>query len=360
MRIVLIAGTRPDLMKIAPLLRAIERSPGIETVLLHTGQTADWRMNGLIFRQLAIPEPDVNFGVDGGSLASQLAAVMMRFESMVTQMRPDCILVFGNVHRALACVLIAAKLHIKIIHVEAGLRSFNRTMPEEINRILTDSLSDLLFCSETCCLDNLRQEGVPESKMHLVGNVLVDTLLCYRQRAEASKILRALELNPGRYAVATIHHSSNTDDPATFSRILSALKIIGREMPVVFPIHPRTRAQLPAEVVCRHPEVRYIDPLGYLDFVKLMSSAGVVLTDSGGIQEETTVLNVQCLTLGKNTDRPCTVEMGSNRVVGTDPDRIIEAYRHCQNGGRKTAKVPPLWDGRASERIAKTIAASCC
>jgi UDP-N-acetylglucosamine 2-epimerase (non-hydrolysing) len=360
MKIILVTGARPDFVKVAPLINALNRPPAIDPVLVNTGQCDDWRMCGLIFHQLAIPEPDINLSVDGGSLASQYAAVIMRFESLLMQQLPDCVLVLGNVHRAIACVLIAAKMRIKVIHVEAGLRSFDRSMPEETNRVLTDNLSDLLFCSEQSAIENLRREGVPESKICFVGNLIADTLVRNREKAEASKILSALEIGNSPYAVVTVHHRSNLESTA-LSRIISAMKIIGREMPVIFPMHPRTRARLSlSEIQSNSSRIKFIDPLGYLDFIKLISSAKVVFTDSGGVQEETTILNVPCLTLQANTDRPCTVEMGSNRIVGTDPADILEGYRSGQNGGRKVAKIPPLWDGRAAERIAETLAAVYC
>jgi UDP-N-acetylglucosamine 2-epimerase (non-hydrolysing) len=361
MKIILVTGARPDFIKTAPLMNALRRPPAIEPVLVNTGQYADWRMCGLIFHQLSIPEPEINLNVDGGSLASHFAAVMMRFESLLVQQRPDCILVLGNVHHAIACVLIAAKMRIKVIHVEAGLRSLDRSMPEETNRILTDSLSDLLFCSEHSAIENLRREGIPESKICFAGNVIIDTLLHNRKRAETSKILPALELDNIPYAVATVHHRSNVENADTLKDIISTMKIVGRDMPVVFPMHPEARKGISeSEMKDSHHNIRFIDPLGYLDFIRLISSAKVVFTDSGGVQEETTYLNVPCLTLQMNTDRPCTVEMGSNIAVGTDPGAIIEAYRHSQNGGRKIAKTPPLWDGRAAERIAATIATMYC
>jgi UDP-N-acetylglucosamine 2-epimerase (non-hydrolysing) len=360
MKIILVTGARPDFIKIAPLMNALNRPPAIDPVLVNTGQCDDWRMCGLIFHQLAIPEPDVNLSVDGGSLASQYAAVIMRFESLLMQQRPDCVLVVGSVHRAIACVLIAAKMGIKVIHVEAGLRSFDKSMPEETNRVLTDSLSDLLFCSEQSAIDNLRREGIPDDKICFVGNVIADTLAHNREKSQISKILSALEIGDRPYAVVTVHHSSNLESKA-LSRVISAMKTIGREMPVIFPMHPRARAQLSVPEMQNNCScIKFIDPLGYLDFIKLVSSAKAVFTDSGGVQEETTILNIPCLTLQANTDRPCTVEMGSNRIVGTDPDAIVEGYRRSQNSVRKVAKIPPLWDGRAAERIAETIAAVYC
>jgi UDP-N-acetylglucosamine 2-epimerase (non-hydrolysing) len=360
MKIVLVTGARPDFVKIAPLLDTLNRPSAINPVLVNAGQWDDWRMCGLIFHQLAMPEPDVNLSLEEGSLASQYAAVIERFESLLTEQRPDCILVVGNVHRAIACVLIAAKMGIKVIHVEAGLRSFDRSMPEETNRVLTDSLSDLLFCSEHCAIENLRREGVPENKICFVGNLIADTLIRNKEKAESSKILSALEVESKPYAVVTVHHRSNLDF-AALSGIISAMKNVGRDMPVIFPMHPRTRARLSVSEMQRNSScIKFIDPLGYLDFIKLASSAKVVFTDSGGVQEETTILNVPCLTLQAKTDRPCTVEMGSNRVVGTDPDCIIKGYKSSQNAGRRTNRIPPLWDGKAAERIAQTLAAVYC
>jgi UDP-N-acetylglucosamine 2-epimerase (non-hydrolysing) len=251
------------------------------------------------------------------------------------------------------------KLGIKLVHVEAGLRSFDRSMPEEINRILTDAISDLLFCTEPCGPRNLRREGVADEKIHLVGNVMIDTLMKHRARAEESGILRELALEPGRYAVLTLHRPSNVDDPETLAGILSALEVVARDMPLVFPSHPRTREKLRefglAERLARLPGLRMIAPAGYLDFLKLMSSARLVLTDSGGIQEETTILQVPCLTLRENTERPVTVEIGTNQLVGRDPERILAAYRKVLDGGGPAGRLPPGWDGRAAGRIVEVL-----
>jgi UDP-N-acetylglucosamine 2-epimerase (non-hydrolysing) len=358
MKIMLVAGTRPDFIKIAPLMYALNHPPAMESILVHTGQEKDWRMNGVFFQQLSIPDPDVSLDSDGSSVAARLTTIMLRFEPLLKKHHPDCVIVVGNVHHAIGCVLIAAEMGIKIVHVDAGLRSPDRNIPEEIERILADHLSDLLFCTEQSAIDNLIREGIPKSKIVLAGNVTIDSLWRYWNKARTSKILPALELPDSGYAVLTMHHRPNVRDSSAFSRVISAMRTIGRDMPVVFPMHPRSRERLTVEQMCRdHPMIRFIDPLGYVDFLKLISSAKVVFTDSGGVQEETTVLNVPCLTLRDSTDRPCTEEMGSNYVVGTDPDRIVDVYRHSQNGGRKTAATPPLWDGCASERIANTIAA---
>jgi UDP-N-acetylglucosamine 2-epimerase (non-hydrolysing) len=358
MKIMVAAGTRPDFIKIAPLLNALNQPPLMEPILVHTGQQRDWRMNGLFFQQLAIPDPDESLDSDGSSVAARLTTIMLRFEPMLKKHRPDCVIVVGNVHHAIGCVLIAAEMRIKVIHVDAGLRRPGRNTPEEIDRIMADHFSDLLFCTEQSAVDNLLREGIPKSKIVLAGNVTIDALWRYWKKARASTILPALELSESGYAVLTMHHRPNVQDTAAFSRIISAMRTVGNDMPVVFPMHPRARERLTVDQMCRdHPRIRFIDPLGYLDFLKLISSAKVVFTDSGGVQEETTVLNVPCITLGDSTDRPCTSEMGSNYVVGTDPNRIVDVYRHSQNGGRKTAATPPLWDGCASERIANTIAA---
>ncbi len=356
MKILLVAGTRPDFVKIASLMHALNQPPDIEPILVHTGQHSDWRMSGLFFHQLAIPDPDENLDIDGSSLAAKLASVVMRFETLLLEHRPDCILVLGDVQHAIGCVLLAAQMRIKVIHVEAGLRGSGRARLEEIERIIADHMSDLLFCTEQSGVDNLLREGIPQSKIHLVGNVMIDTLLRFKNKANASKILPALELPHNGYAVLTMHHDQNLEDSEAFSRIFSAMKIIGRDMPIVFPIHPKCRQRLSMTDLSRnHSEIRFIDPLGYNDFIKLVSSARVVMTDSGGVQEETTLLDVPCLTLRDGTDRPCTVEVGSNYVVGSDPDRIVDVFRSCLNGGRKKAGVPLLWDGQASGRIRKAL-----
>ena len=314
----------------------------------------------------------MNLGVGSASHAVQTAEIMRAFEPVVLAEKPDAVLVVGDVNSTIACGLVAVKPGVKLIHVEAGLRSFDRTMPEEINRLLTDAISYLLFCSEQSGVDNLRREGVPEEKIHMVGNVMIDTLLKNREKAEQSAILDKLGVNGRPYAVVTLHRPSNVDDPAMLGRIMGALEEIGREMPVIFPVHPRTRAMLEkwrenygdtipnsAEFgSCPHNSsvsLQLIDPLGYLDFLKLMAHARVVLTDSGGIQEETTILGTPCLTLRENTERPVTVEMGTNRLVGSDPARILDAYREVMAGNGMAARTPPLWDGQAARRIAECI-----
>jgi len=360
MKIVNVAGARPNFMKIAPLMKAFEVADGIEPMLVHTGQHYDERMSDLFFRQLGIPEPDVNLGVGSAGHALQTADIMKAFEPVLLEHRPDAVLVVGDVNSTIACGLVAVKLGIKLIHVEAGLRSFDRTMPEEINRILTDTISDILFCTERSGVDNLRREGIAPEKIFLVGNVMIDTLLGNRRKAEQSAVLDELALQQGGYAVLTLHRPANVDDPAVFGRLLDALEVIQQEMPVVFPIHPRTRKNLDSSPLGRRLEtmqnIRLIDPAGYLDFLKLMGSAKAVLTDSGGIQEETTILGVPCLTLRPNTERPVTTEIGSSRLVGSDTRRIIAAWRDIQSGRWPAPQTPELWDGRAAERIARILA----
>ena len=359
MKIINVVGARPNFMKIAPLMEAYKGWAAIEPVLVHTGQHYDERMSELFFRQLGIPEPDINLGVGSASHAVQTGAIMAAFEPVVLRRRPAAVLVVGDVNSTVACGLVAVKLGVKLIHVEAGLRSFDRSMPEEINRIVTDAISDLLFCSEPAGVENLRREGVDAGKVFLVGNVMIDTLLRNRAKADASPILQEQHLEPGGYAVLTLHRPANVDDAGAFGRILDALDVIQRDLPIVFPIHPRTRKSLAGSTLGRRVEgmgnLRLTAPAGYLDFMKLMSSARVVLTDSGGIQEETTILKVPCLTLRGGTERPITVEVGSNRVVGTDTERILSAYRQVVSGEARRPHAPPLWDGHAAERIARIL-----
>ena len=351
MRIINVAGARPNFMKIAPLMEALRATGGIEPVLVHTGQHYDERMSDLFFRQLGIPEPDINLEVGSASHAVQTAEIMKAFEPVVLERKPDVVLVVGDVNSTVACGMVAVKLGVKLAHVEAGLRSFDRTMPEEINRLLTDAISDLMFCTEQSGVDHLRGEGVPDEKVHLVGNVMIDTLLANKAKADASTILEELGIGDGGHAALTLHRPSNVDDPA-----------VQQQMPVIFPIHPRTRSRLSESALGGRVEamanLRLIDPIGYLDFLRLTSSARLVLTDSGGIQEETTILKVPCLTLRENTERPITCELGSNRLVGTQTEAILAAYRDVVEGRLPAGRTPPLWDGHAAERIAEVLASA--
>ena len=357
-KILNICGARPNFMKIAPLMRAFADTPGVEARIVHTGQHYDEAMNKAFFDDLNIPRPDVNLEVGSASQAVQTALIMQRFEPVLVREEPDAVLVVGDVNSTIACALVAAKLLVPVIHVEAGLRSFDRTMPEEINRLLTDAVSDLLFVTEPSGLENLGNEGVDPAKVHLVGNVMIDTLLQHRELAAGSNVLERLGLSMRGFAVLTLHRPSNVDDPAVFGRICDALEQIQHEHTIVFPVHPRTRANLARNGLAQRleamPGVRLLEPLGYLDFLKLLDSAALALTDSGGIQEETTVLGVPCLTLRENTERPITIEQGTNRLVGTDPRKILAGYRAALSAERN-ARIPELWDGNAGRRIADII-----
>jgi UDP-N-acetylglucosamine 2-epimerase (non-hydrolysing) len=359
-KIILIAGARPNFMKIAPLMRAFAARDGIDAMLVHTGQHYDEAMSDLFFRQLGIPEPDMNLEIGSASHAVQTAEIMKAFEPICLAEKPDAVLVVGDVNSSIACGMVAVKLGIKLIHVEAGLRSFDRTMPEEINRMLTDSISDMLFCTEPSGVEHLKNEGVADERVFLVGNVMIDTLLANKAKADASAILDDLELQPGKFAALTLHRPANVDDPAVFAGLLDALDVVAVDLPIVFPCHPRTRNNIAslgfAERIADMTNLRVIDPVGYLDFLKLTSQAAIVLTDSGGIQEETTILKVPCLTLRNNTERPITTEVGSNRIVGTNPADIIAAYEDFKAGKTPPMQIPDLWDGSAAERIAEILA----
>jgi UDP-N-acetylglucosamine 2-epimerase (non-hydrolysing) len=359
MKILNVVGARPNFMKIAPLIDACRAHPTLEPLLVHTGQHYDEAMSRLFFEQLGLPEPDINLGVGSGSHAVQTAAIMTAFEPVLLEHRPDLVLVVGDVNSTIACGLVAVKLGFRLAHVEAGLRSRDRSMPEEINRVLTDAISDYLFCTEQAALENLLAEGIPRERVFLVGNVMIDTLLRSREAAERSTILERLDLRPAAYAVLTLHRPANVDDPAVLGSILDALEVIQQEMPIAFPVHPRTRRTLSGSPLARRvermPGLRLLEPLGHLDFLKLMARSRLVLTDSGGIQEETTILRVACLTLRENTERPVTAELGSNRVVGRSTARILAGYRAVLEERGPLGGVPPLWDGRAAERIVEIL-----
>jgi len=357
--IVHVVGARPNFMKIAPVLEACGKRPRLQSTLVHTGQHYDEKMSRLFFEELSIPRPDVDLEVGSGSQAAQTALILQRIEPLLVERRPDVVLVVGDVNSTVACGLAAVKLGIRLAHVEAGLRSFDRSMPEEINRLVTDAISDLLFVTEQSGLDNLAREGVAPEKVHFVGNVMIDTLVKHRASAERSGILERLRLVSGGYAVLTLHRPANVDDAATFAGLLEPIAELSREVPVVFPVHPRTRAAL-AAVSSAWPvgaDVRPIEPLGYLDFLKLTSDARLVLTDSGGIQEETTILGVPCVTLRDNTERPVTITHGTNVLAGTDGPGIRDAIARARAGRAAPASPPPLWDGRAAERIADVLEA---
>lgn len=360
MRLINVCGARPNFMKIAPLMEAYRAEPAIQPLLVHTGQHYDEKMSRLFFDELEIPRPDINLEVGSGSHAQQTARIMERFEPVLAEHKPDAIVVVGDVNSTIACALVAQKMGVGVFHVEAGLRSFDRTMPEEVNRVLTDAISDLLFVSEPSGLENLKREGIPPERIHFVGNVMIDTLEKHRHKAEASTILESCGVKPGGYCVVTMHRPANVDDPAVFGRLVGVFEELHRDLAIVFPIHPRTRKNMGASGLLKKFErlerLQMVEPLGYLDFLKLMAHAGIVLTDSGGIQEETTILGVPCLTLRENTERPVTLTQGTNRLVGMDPQRILTAYRQVRQGGLKSGRRPEGWDGKAAQRIARIIA----
>ncbi len=349
MKILNVVGARPNFMKIAPIVEEMKKAPGLSCVLVHTGQHYDEGMSDVFFRDLDIPVPDVHLGVGSGSHAEQTARIMVEFERVCSHQRPDLVVVVGDVNSTMACTIVAAKLRIPAAHVEAGLRSFDRSMPEEINRVVTDALAELLFTTSRDADENLKHEGVAASKIHFVGNVMIDTLLRHREKAAALEIDK-----PAQYALVTLHRPSNVDDPAVLESILKALSEISRRVPVLFPIHPRTAKRV-HEFGFSTQGIRTMDPLGYLEFLNLESTATVVLTDSGGLQEETTILGVPCLTLRHNTERPVTINHGTNTVVGTDPERILDAFQRIINRDWKPSGPPEYWDGHAAERIVRVI-----
>ena len=353
MRLIHIVGARPNFMKLAPVHRALASNSEIDQIVVHTGQHYDVNMSDIFFQQLKIAAPDINLQVGSGSHAKQTAEIMMRFEEVVLDRRPDLVVVYGDVNSTAAAALVCAKLRVPVAHVEAGLRSGDRAMPEEINRLITDQLADLLFTPSSDGDENLRREGVPSEKIHLVGNVMIDTLIAMLPAAQASLPKDV----PGRFALVTLHRPSNVDDLDWLKNMLQVLDQFGPDLSVVFPVHPRTRQRMREVGVNGSSSVlRLIDPLPYLHFLALQQSASVVITDSGGIQEETTFLGVPCLTVRENTERPITVQMGTNKLVGRNPQRIREEVEAITGGRGKRGQVPPLWDGHASERIARIIA----
>jgi len=359
-RVICVCGARPNFMKIAPVMRSLEASGKFELLLVHTGQHYDANMSKLFFDELGIPEPDVNLEVGSASHAEQTAEIMKRFEPVVKDFGPDYVVVVGDVNSTIACGLVAVKLGVRLAHVEAGLRSFDRRMPEEINRLLTDQISDLLFVTEESGVANLKREGIDEGKIHFVGNVMIDTLLANRAKAKRSPIVGQLGLDGVKYGVITLHRPSNVDDPGKFAQIVGAFEEIQKELKLVFPMHPRTRHNLMGGELAARMErmenLKLIEPVGYLDFLRLMSEASVVITDSGGIQEETTILQVPCMTLRENTERPVTISEGTNRLVDVKKRAIVEAYKQISsNSHNRSGKVPRLWDGRAAERIAEIM-----
>jgi len=364
MRVLHVAGARPNFMKVAPVLRALEER-GVENVLVHTGQHYDASMSAAFFDDLGLPEPDVHLEVGSGSHAEQTARVMERIEPVLVERHPDLVMVVGDVNSTLAAAIVAAKLWIPVAHVEAGLRSFDRTMPEEINRVLTDQISEILFTTSPEAEENLRREGVAVERVHFVGNPMIDSLERHLDRAKESKALQTLGVSPREYALVTLHRPSNVDDPETLKGILEALRDVAARVPVIFPAHPRTVKVMREHALdslvdlsggpATRGSVTCTEPIGYVDFLALMADAKLVLTDSGGIQEETTILGVPCLTLRANTERPITISMGTNRLIGSDPESIARAAEEALDAPPRAGTRPPLWDGKAGERIADAV-----
>ena len=363
LNLLIVAGARPNFMKVAPLIHAIDRhtaaaNPQPSTLnyqLIHTGQHYDANMSDVFFRELGIPSPDFCLDVGSGSHAAQTANVMIRFEPILLQVRPDWVIVVGDVNSTVACTLVASKLGIKVAHVEAGLRSFDRTMPEEINRIVTDSICDLLLTPSSDADENLKREGVPSAKIRLVGNIMIDALVANLAKTDQSDILQRSGVKPGKFAYVTLHRPSNVDDAQNLGAIVEELERLSAAFPVVFPVHPRTRKMLGTHNISLSETngIRLLDPLGYHDSLCLVKNARLVLTDSGGLQEEATYFRTPCITLRPNTERPVTVTMGSNRLSSTAA--LPGAIKEVLKSAKRLGQVPPLWDGRAAERIVAAL-----
>jgi UDP-N-acetylglucosamine 2-epimerase (non-hydrolysing) len=358
--IISVVGARPNFVKVAPLHKAFQKqADAVRHLIVHTGQHYDEAMSKIFFGDLELPQPDFYLGVGSGSHAQQTAGIMIEFEKVLDQVHPDLVIVVGDVNSTIACSLVSVKMGIPVAHVEAGLRSGDRTMPEEINRLLTDAIADHLFVTEPSGVANLRMEGVDEKKIHLVGNVMIDSLIHYREKAKQSTIMELLDVKPKNFTLVTLHRPSNVDTVDGLAKILTIFERIASHSKIVFPVHPRTKKMLAqhglgarAEAI---PGLRLLDPIGYLDFLRLLDNAQLVLTDSGGIQEETTFLGVPCLTLRENTERPITCEVGTNELCGLDVEKVAAKSLSCFEGIRKRGSIPPLWDGHAAERIAEHI-----
>ena len=359
MHILSIVGARPNFVKIAPIARAARKLEGVKHTLVHTGQHYDHDMSDSFFRVLDIPAPDVNLNVGSGSHGQQTGKVMMALEPVLEELHPDWVVTVGDVNSTAAAALDAVKLGIKTAHVEAGLRSYDRGMPEEINRLVTDAISDALFVTEQSGLDNLKKEGVREEIIHFTGNVMIDSLVRALPQAQEEKAWNRFSVGKGEYVLVTLHRPSNVDDGETLAGLVRALHEIGQSHPVLFPVHPRTRKQLQSfallEDLTRGGGVSLSDPLDYLTFLSLVTGSKALLTDSGGIQEETTYLGIPCMTLRPNTERPSTIELGTNELVAPDYGAVVEAFSRIEAGNWKQGQVPPLWDGKAAERIVSIL-----
>ena len=350
----MLAGARPNFMKVAPLMAAISQDPDFETILIHTGQHYDDSMSGSFLRDLQIPSPKHHLQVGSGSHAQQTAEIMRRLEPVLIDEQVDGVVVVGDVNSTVAGALVASKLQIPVIHAEAGLRSFDRSMPEEINRLVTDSISDLLLVTEESGRQNLLIEGKHEEQISFVGNLMVDSLLRHLGDALKSNVHQRVGISSESYGLITLHRPANVDDPATLGEIFAALRAISRDLPLYWPVHPRTRNRLEAIAAELPGRIHLLDPLSYFDFLHMQAKASVILTDSGGIQEESTVLGVTCLTLRENTERPATIDYGTNTLVGTSTESILDGWRSSRNSP-KSHSVPPLWDGQAGKRSLQAI-----
>jgi UDP-N-acetylglucosamine 2-epimerase (non-hydrolysing) len=353
----LVAGARPNFMKIAPVARALAAAGRVPFRVVHTGQHYDKSMTDVFFEELQIPPPEVHLEVGSGPHGAQTARILERYEARILEERPSATVVFGDVNSTIACALAAVKLGVPVAHVEAGLRSFDRSMPEEINRVLTDAVAGLLLVSEESGLENLRREGIADAKVKLVGNVMIDVLMDRLPAAREQRLPEVMGLQEKKYGLVTLHRPSNVDDPKTLARLLDLLHRLSAELPLVFPVHPRTReaarkAGIEERMRPGQGRLMCFGPLSYLDNLSLLAGAAVVLTDSGGLQEESAMLGVPCLTLRENTERPVTLTHGTNRLVGNDPDRIRRAFVSALRGDWPRAREIPLWDGKAAERIA--------
>ncbi len=360
LKVINVVGARPNFMKIAPVIEEMRRRPDrFAPVLVHTGQHYDQTMSDSFFEDLQIPRPDINLEVGSASHTEQTARIMLAFEPVIREHRPDWVVVVGDVNSTMAATLVAAKMLVPVAHIEAGLRSRDRSMPEEINRIVTDALADLLLVPSPDATENLLSEGIPASKIRFVGNVMIDTLLANIERARNSQALDRLGLESGRFCAMTLHRPSNVDRKETLAGIIGALDVIQKRLPIVFPVHPRTRARIEefgfTERLAHQSNLILTEPMGYLDFLHLYSNSRLVLTDSGGIQEETTALGIPCLTLRHNTERPITVTEGTNRVVGNDPEAIKREALSALDGPEREGRVPELWDGHTAPRIVDAI-----
>ncbi len=357
-KIISVVGARPNFMKVAPLHRAFQKyDDKVQHVICHTGQHYDENMSKIFFDDLELPKPDFYLGVGSGSHAEQTGRIMIEFEKILLNEKPDLVIVVGDVNSTVACTLTAAKLHIKTAHVEAGLRSFDRNMPEELNRLLTDQISDFLFVTEKSGLENLKKDGIAEDKIFFVGNVMIDSLSYFLGKAESSKALEKYKLEPSNYVLVTLHRPSNVDSEEQLSKIVSMLNSVARKRKIIFPIHPRTKSNMDRYSLSEKIDSNVIlsDPIGYLDFLSLLRNSELVITDSGGIQEETTYLGVQCITVRRSTERPITVEIGTNHLVGDDFNLAEKRADDILNGSLKKGSIPNLWDGKSADRISEII-----